>query len=152
LELIEVRKEDLEEDMLGSTAVLPDISAYSIGEYPDVASHLVTLQLRNQDSYGSQYGYKGTDYDYVLDVRSSYETQRQGLPRFSRHNVNMAYTKRATVSGGVVTPAIPYTCAVTFRLPDTGTVANCHINSVALLSWLLTNAANKFPKIMNFES
>jgi hypothetical protein len=139
--------------MLGSTFALPDITAFSgVSEFPDVTSHVVTLQLQNNDAYGSAYGFKGTDYDYKVLIRNTLESPVAGQPRKSRHNAHLDFTKRATVSGGVVTPAIPYSCDVTIRLPETGTVALGQSTAVYLLYALLGSNANKIPKMFNFES
>jgi hypothetical protein len=143
----------MEECMLGTTFVLPDVTAFSgVSELPDVASHILTLQQRNQDNFGSAYGFKGTDYDYQVLIRNSRESVKPGQAALTRHNVELSMIKRPTVSAGIVTGAIPYYCSITFRQPETGTVVLGQGVGVSILYALLGSNANKIPKLFNFES
>lgn len=140
--------------MLGTTFVTADASANFSGltELPDVVAHLVTLQLQNQDGFSSQYGFRGTDYDYKLLVRNSRESPKVGFPLITRHNVEFQLTKRPTISNGVVTPAIPYVWSMTSRFPETGTQAIMSSVVYPVYGTLMATSAAKYLKTLNFES
>jgi len=140
--------------MLGSSIATYDTTPGGYTDLPDATAHITTLQLQNQDNFGSQYGFKGVDYDYKLLVRNSYESLKPGFPRISRHNAEFQLIKRPTISSGVVTPAIPYIAGVTLRLPETGTPA-IMANVATNLFYLLMSggfSASIQKKMMNFES
>lgn len=138
--------------MLGSTFAFTDISSASVGELPDVASHIVTLQLRNNDNFSAEYGLKGTDYDYKVAIRNIRESPKSGQPLLTRHSAEFQLVKRATISAGIVTPAIPYYASVVMRLPETGTTAILLTAACALQYAMLATAGSKMTKMMNFES
>jgi len=140
--------------MLGSSIATSDVSGISVPDLPDAVAHIITLQLQNQDNFGSQYGLRGTLNDYKLLIRNSYESPKAGQPRISRHNAEFQMITRPTIVSGVVTPAIPYIAGVTVRLPETGTAAV--MATVALNLFYLLGAGSfttaKLTKMMNFES
>jgi hypothetical protein len=141
-------------NMLGTSFAGVDMSAVLGGftALPDHVSQVLTLTLRNNDNYSSEYGLKGTDYDYKMLVRNTRESPKVGSPLITRHNVELQVTKRATVSAGVVTPAIPYVFGMTARLPETG-LTTIETSMIAFLcgSWL-NSAGSKWTKLYNFES
>jgi hypothetical protein len=142
--------EDKEDKVLGSSLVTPDHSTLWSGtlEFPDVVSHLITLQLQNQDSFGSQYGYRGTDYDYSVILRNLRESPKVGSPLMTRHSAEFRFTKRKTASAD----AIPYFAACSIRMPETGN----YLYAPSLLStmpYILGNTSGaKILKMVNFES
>lgn len=141
--------------MIGSTITTADLTAAwgnITVELPDVVSHVMTLRQRNQDNFGSEYGYRGTDYDYQLLVRNTRESPVSGLPRITRHNVTFNLTKRAVVSAGVVTPSIPYQASITLRLPETGIQGLLTGLGSNLAQIFLTSDGANFKKMFNFES
>lgn len=140
--------------MLGSTFATADVSSVNGGftELADVTAHAVTLQLQNNDQFGSQYGYRGTDYDYRCLIRNSYESPKVGFPRMSRHNAEFQLTKRATVTSGITTAAIPYFAGLTLRLPETGSATLLVGAAAAMLFTLLATSGQKLTKMTNFES
>jgi len=141
--------------MIGTTITTADLTAAwgnITVELPDVVSHVMTLRQRNQDNFGSEYGYRGTDYDYQLLVRNTRESQASGLPRITRHNVTFNLTKRQVVSAGVVTAAIPYQASLTLRLPETGNPGLLTGLGSNLAQIFLTSDGANFKKMFNFES
>lgn len=140
--------------MIGSTLAMVDMSGVFGGfsDLPDDVSHILTLQLQNQDGFSSQYGYKGTDYDYRLLVRNTVESAKPGFPKITRHNAEFQLTKRATISSGIVTPAVPYVVGLTMRFPETGTTALMTSLTADLVGALCTSTGAKLLKMMNFES
>lgn len=141
--------------MIGTTITTADLTAAwgnITVELPDVASHVMTLRQRNQDNFGSEYGYRGTDYDYQLLVRNTRESPVVGRPLMTRHNVTFNLTKRQVISSGIVTSAIPYQATLTLRLPETGTPGLLTgLGSNLAQIFLATDGAN-FKKMFNFES
>lgn len=140
--------------MIGTTLATADTSTAHSGftELPDVASHIITLALQNQDNFGSQYGYRGTDYDYKLLIRNTVESPRPGSPKITRHNAEFQMTKRATITSGIVTPSVPYVVGLTMRFPETGTQAFMVGLAAALTETLMGTSGAKLLKMINFES
>lgn len=140
--------------MIGSTFATVDMSATwgGVADLPDATSHVTTLQLRNNDNFGSSYGYKGTDYDYEVLLRNTRESPKAGSPLITRHNAEFRLTKRATISSGIVTPAIPYVVGVTLRFPETGSVSVINALAGQLFGALGVSQGAKILKLLNFES
>lgn len=138
--------------MIGDTIATNDLSA-STGDLPDATAHVTTLTKVNNDGFASQYRYRGTDYDYVLDIRNTYESVRSDGIKYSRHNAAFALTKRAVIASGILTPSIPYVCNITFRLPSTGDVAiaTALAGHLAEIIPIHSNGA-RLLKMFNFES
>lgn len=140
--------------MIGDTITTTDLSA-GTGDLPDASAHLTTLTKVNNDGFASQYRFRGVDYDYVLDLRNSKENTRSDGVQFTRHNAAFQLTKRATVSAGIVTPAIPYIGNVTFRMPSTGdiTVARALMGHLCTIIGLYGSATtSRLVRMINFES
>lgn len=141
--------------MLGSTFVTGNINgawgSFAAG-LPDAVSFVNTLQLRNQDNFGSVYGLRGVLTDHVVTIRNVRESPRQGFPLMTRHSVEYAMTVRETVAAGVVTAAIPYVATLVMRLPSTGSALVLATLAAACVSNPLTTAGTNAQKMMNFES
>lgn len=143
--------------MLGSTFATPDISGLSIGEYPDVSSHVVTLALQNQDGFASQYGYKGNDYSYKLLVRNSRESPKAGQVSMTRHNVefHMIRSRIQADDGSVSVMELPFILGITFRRPtvELSTVDRdlVHVMS-AVTAMSGSDGLARWRKLINFES
>lgn len=142
--------------MLGTTLVLPDISGSWGGPWttpiPDLAAGILTLQLRNQDNFGSVYGVRGALHDHLITIRNIRESQQAGQPLITRHSAEYAMTLRPTVAAGITTPAVPYRCSMVMRFPETG----LNTTMVAMLGELAAcmnfTAGTKTLKMINFES
>lgn len=142
--------------MLGSTFLFPDITAgfggFTAPVIPDGVSNVVTLQLRNQDNFGSVYGLRGVLHDHLVTIRNIRESPKPGLPTITRHSAEYALTLRDTISAGIATPAVPYVCGVYMRLPSTG-VPLLLAGALAEISAAINQTAGaKSLKMMNFES
>lgn len=140
---------------IGTTIATADLTAAwgnITVELPDVVSHVMTLRLRNQDNFSSEYGYRGTDYDYQLLLRNAKESQVAGSPKITRHNATFNLVKRAVVSSGVLTPAIPYQVSLTLRLPETGTQGLLTGLASNLAQIILTSDGANAKRMFNFES
>lgn len=140
--------------MIGDTITTTDLSA-GTGDLPDATAHLTVLTKVNNDGFSSQYRYRGTDYDYQLDLRNTKENRRSDGVLFTRHNASFLLTKRATISAGVITPAIPYIGNVTFRMPETGdiTVARAMMGHLCTIIGLYgTATTSRLVRMINFES
>jgi hypothetical protein len=140
--------------MIGSTFTTVDVSTVFGGfsDLPDATAHVVTLQLQNQDNFGSQYGFKGTLYDHKLLLRNSVESPKAGSPIIERHNAEYQLTLRETISAGVVTPAVPYVVSVTIRHPRTGVIGTSNLLAGNVLGAIMTASGARILKLLNFES
>ncbi|UJQ85680.1 MAG: putative coat protein [Wruxavirus allofaecicola] len=138
--------------MIGSSVTTKDISAdvafTFTRELPDVASHVMSLQLRNQDNFSSVYGFKGVLHDYELLVRNSTESSKPGAVQYTRHNVEFRVTERATPSAD----AIPYIASFTVRHPKTGDVDVTAATAGVLAAFVASVDAAILDKMLNFES
>lgn len=141
--------------MIGTSLATIDTSASwgtTAVELPDVVAHVVTMQQRNQDNFGSEYGYKGVDYDYQALIRNSRESPVVGRPSITRHNMTFNLTKRSTVSAGVVTAAIPYQVSMTLRFPETGIVGLAVAAWATMSAKIINTDGAILKKMINFES
>jgi len=138
--------------MIGDTIATNDLSA-STGDLPDSSTHVTTLVKVNNDAFGSEYRFRGVDYDYVLQLRNSKESMRSDGVQYTRHNAAFTVTKRAVITSGILTPSIPYVCNLTFRLPSTGDVAIARAVAGHLATQIaLYGNGAKLQKMFNFES
>jgi len=141
--------------MLGSTFATDNVNG-GFGSYaaglPDAVSFVNTLQLRNNDNFGSVYGLRGALTDHVVTIRNARESPRAGFPLMTRHSVEYAMTTRESVSAGIVTPAVPYYATLIMRLPSTGSGLVLATLASACVSGVLMTAGLKAQKMFNFES
>jgi hypothetical protein len=139
---------------IGTSIATRDLSAYEGGfsDLPDTAAHITTLQLRNQDNYGSEYGLKGVDFDYKWLIRNSRESPKVGFPNISRHNALFSVTQRPALSAGILSQQVPYEVSVTVRYPETGTALTMAAVAANLMAKLTVSQANMMLKMLNFES
>jgi len=140
--------------MLGSSIATLDTTSGGWSDLPDSVAHVTTLQLQNQDNFGSQYGLKGVLNDYKLLIRNSYESPKVGFPRITRHNAELQMITRPTISSGITTAAIPYIVGLTIRNPETGNPAIMADVAANLLYLMLVGgrSTGTMRKMMNFES
>jgi hypothetical protein len=139
---------------IGTSIATRDLSTYEGGfsDLPDSVAHVTTLQLRNQDNYGSEYGFKGVDYDYKWLIRNTRESPKVGFPFISRHNALFSVTKRPALSAGILSQQVPYEVSVTIRYPETGTSLIMTAVAANLMAKLTVSQANMMLKMLNFES
>nr|UJQ85598.1 MAG: putative coat protein [Leviviridae sp.] len=141
--------------MLGTTFPFVNITA-GFGSFataiPDLASSILNLPLRNQDNFGSVYGYKGALHDHVVTIRNIRESPKAGQPLITRHSAEYVLTQRPTIVAGVATPAIPYVAGSYVRLADTGTPLTLAGMLAELNAGLVISSGATLLKMMNFES
>lgn len=142
--------------MLGSTFLMPDVTAgfggFTAPVIPDHVANVVTLQLRNQDNYGSIYGLRGALHDHTVTIRNIRESPKAGLPIITRHSAEYALTLRATITGGITVAAVPYVVGCYIRLPETGTALQAAGALAELCASINQTVGAKAIKMMNMES
>lgn len=136
--------------MIGDTIATSDLSA-TTGDLPDATSHVTTLTKVNQDGYGSEYRYRGTDYDYKILIRNSVENPRSDGITFERHNVEFQVIERGDPAQALAD--VPYISSITIRCPKGGDHSLAMKSAAHLLSRFgQYDGGATLVKILNFES
>lgn len=119
--------------MLGNTLVLP------------LSTGNVTLLKINQDSYSSEYLYKGTLSEYRTKIRHSKTTSTATKPSNDRHNIEVTEVTYAT---GTAAEFERKVYLVVEQPPSDSSI----VNQDGLCDWLIATANVNLISLMNWES
>jgi hypothetical protein len=133
--------------MIGDSFTVSQDPSTPWGDLPQNVSDDVVLSKVNQDNFGAEYRFTGTDGRYILRIRNSTEPQTANRALTNRHNIELTYVSNGDPLNGV--PERTYVVYIIARFPPGGDMDTARAIFEACTRSL---SAAQLTKIMNFES